>query len=204
MARQPAGERTRAVWTLPNIISMVRLAGVPLFLWLVIGPEADAWAIVVLMGSGFSDWLDGYLARRLGQVSNVGKVLDPVADRILLIGGITAILVEGAVPVWVAVLAIGREVAVAIATLVLAAMGARRIDVQWAGKAGTFGFMFAFPLFLGAEASTDAADVYRVLAWICTVPGMAFSYYSLARYVPLARAALAEGRADKAAQEAPG
>ena len=84
MARQPVRERTSAVWTLPNIISTVRLAGVPLFLWLVIGPEADAWALVVLMLSGFTDWLDGYLARRLDQTSKLGEILDPVADLSLI------------------------------------------------------------------------------------------------------------------------
>ena len=92
MARQPDGARTSQVWTIPNIISMVRLAGVPLFLWLVIGPEADVLALVVLMISGFTDWLDGYLARRLNQMSKLGEILDPVADRLYILAAVIRLL----------------------------------------------------------------------------------------------------------------
>ena len=91
MARQPDGARTSEVWTIPNIISVVRLAGVPLFLWLVIGPEADVWALVVLMISGFTDWLDGYLARRLNQMSKLGEILDPVADRLYILAAVVIV-----------------------------------------------------------------------------------------------------------------
>lgn len=192
------------VLTVPNVISAVRLAIFPVFLWLLFGRDDRLAAAWLLAGLGATDWVDGWYARRYHQVSALGKVLDPVADRVLLIGGIAAILVDGSVPLWVALLAIVREVLIAAATLVLAALGARRIDVQWAGKAGTFGLMFAFPLFLGSEAPTTAEDVYRVLAWICAIPALAFSYYSLIRYVPLARTALAEGRAEVAAREVPG
>lgn len=192
------------VLTVPNIISVVRLALFPVFLWLLFGEDDRLGAAWLLGGLGATDWVDGWYARRFQQVSSVGKVLDPVADRVLLIGGITAIIVDGSVPLWVAWLAIARELLITIATLVLAVLGARRIDVQWAGKAGTFGLMFAFPLFLGSEAATSADDVYRALAWICAIPGLAFSYYSLIRYVPLARTALAEGRTEVAAREVPG
>lgn len=192
------------ILTVPNVISAVRLALFPVFLWLLFGADERLGAAWLLAGLGATDWVDGWYARRYHQVSALGKVLDPVADRVLLIGGITAILIDGSVPLWVAVLAMVREVLIAAATLVLAALGARRIDVQWLGKAGTFGLMFAFPLFLGSEAPSAGEDVYRALAWICAVPGLAFSYWSLVRYVPLARTALAEGRADLAAKEVPG
>ena len=92
------------MWTLPNIISMVRLAGVPLFLWLVIGPEADVWALVVLMISGFTDWLDGYLARRLDQMSKLGEILDPVADRLYILAAVVGLLYRDIIPWWVAVI----------------------------------------------------------------------------------------------------
>jgi cardiolipin synthase len=185
------------VLTIPNLLSVVRLLCVPVFLWLVFGPEpshrvAAAYLLAVL---GATDWVDGYIARRFDQVSTLGKVLDPTADRILLLAGVVAILIDGAVPVWVAVAALAREAIVAAAALVLAAMGARRIDVTWAGKAGTFGLMFAFPLFLGSHApDLWWHDTARVLAWIAAVPGLVLSYYAAAAYVPIARDALRQGR----------
>src|SRR5437763_1223687 len=124
--------------TLPNVISVLRLACVPLFLWLLFDRHDRAAAAWLLGGLGATDWVDGYIARRFRQVSTVGKVLDPTADRVLLGVGVVAILIDGSVPAWIAWVTIVREVAVSAAALVLAAMGARRIDVQWAGKAGTF------------------------------------------------------------------
>jgi cardiolipin synthase len=90
-----------------------------------------------------------------------------------------------------------REALVAAATLALAALGARRIDVTWFGKAGTFGLMVAFPLFLTAESTIGWRDTAAVLAWVAGIPGLALSVYAAALYVPLARRALAEGRADR-------
>ena len=104
---------------------------------------------------GATDWVDGYVARHFHQVSTSGKVLDPVADRLLLgAGGDRHHRGHGAVPVWFGVAALAREVLVAGTVLALAALGARRIDVQWVGKAGTFGLMFAFPSFLLGHGTT--------------------------------------------------
>ena len=182
------------VLTIPNLISVVRLCCIPLFLWLLFAEDnrhAAAWLLAVL---GCTDWVDGYIARRWHQVSTVGKVLDPTADRLLLAVGVVAILVDGSVPVVIGILTIFREVTVGIAVVVLAAMGARRIDVTWAGKAGTFGQMVAYPLFLVSNAGVNWSDIARVLAWIVIVPALVFSYRSAAGYVPLARKALADGR----------
>lgn len=188
------------ILTVPNVLSFARLLCVPLFLYLLFHHDAGhaphRVAAAYLLGVlGATDWVDGYVARRFGQVSELGKVLDPTADRILLFVGVIAILIDGAVPAWIAGIAIVREGAVAIAAIVLAAMGARRIDVQWAGKAGTFGLMFAFPLFLAGHAP----DLWwhhaaRLLAWGCAIPGLALSLYAAVAYVPLARSALLEGR----------
>jgi cardiolipin synthase len=191
----PATAAGRQVLTLPNVITLVRLACLPLFVWLVFGPENLEAAAWLLGGLGATDWVDGYLARHLHQVSEVGKVLDPVADRLLFLVGGGAILIGGYVPVWFGVIVIGRELLVGATTLVLAALGARRIDVTWWGKAGTFGLMFAFPLFLMSHSDAAWADLAGVLAWLTGIPGLAFSLYAAARYVPLARTALAEGRA---------
>ena len=182
------------ILTVPNLLSLVRLACVPLFLWLLFGEDDRYAAALLLAVLGTTDWIDGYVARRFHQVSSLGKVLDPTADRILLIVGIGAILVDGSVPAWVAIAALAREALVAIAALVLAALGARRIDVQWVGKAGTFALMVAFPFFLAAEADIGWAGTAEVLAWLWAVPGLVLSWYAALNYVPLARTALREGR----------
>src|SRR5947199_4952403 len=136
------------ILTVPNVVTVVRLLCVPVFLWLLFDQHQRAAAALLLGGLGATDFVDGYIARHFHQVSTVGKVLDPLADRILLMTGVAAILVDGSVPPFVAWAALVREVLVAGAFLLLAALGARRIDVQWAGKAGTFGLMFAFPFFM--------------------------------------------------------
>lgn len=183
------------ILTVPNAVTVVRLACVPLFLWLLFGRDNRAAAAYLLAALGATDWVDGYVARHFHQVSTVGKVLDPVADRVLLGVGIVAILVDGSVPAWIAWAVIVREVAISVATVALAAAGARRIDVQWAGKAGTLALMVAFPLFLGSHADNLGWDgLAGVLAWVFVVPGLALAWYAAVMYIPLARVALAEGR----------
>lgn len=184
--------------TVPNAITLVRLLLIPVFVYLLFGRDDRAGAAVLLAVLGATDWVDGFLARRWKQVSTVGKILDPTADRLLLAVGVISILIADAVPLWVAVLTFLREGLVAVTALVLASMGARRIDVTWAGKAGTFGLMFAYPLFLAGSSDLSWADTAEVLAYVFAVPGLAFSYWSAGGYVPLARRALAEGRAPKA------
>ncbi|HET9771727.1 MAG TPA: CDP-alcohol phosphatidyltransferase family protein, partial [Acidimicrobiia bacterium] len=151
---------------------------------------AAAW---VLGGLAATDWVDGYLARRLGQVSELGKVLDPTADRILLGTVVISLLIDGHVPAVVGWSVLVREVLISAAVLALAAAGARRIDVQWAGKAGTLALMVAFPLFMmGTPGPWGRPSL--VIAWLFAAPGMALSWYAAVTYVPLGRRALAEGR----------
>jgi cardiolipin synthase (CMP-forming) len=190
-AREPAD---RGLWTIPNLISVVRLACIPLFCWFLFDDQ-DTAAFVVLAVLGATDWVDGWIARRFDQGSTVGKILDPTADRLLLIVAALALIIDGVVPVWVGVAVLVREALVGGVTLALAAAGARRIDVQWVGKAGTFALMFALPGFLLVEiTSGTVSDVLDVATWIVTAIGLALSYYAAIRYVPLARAALREGR----------
>jgi len=212
MSRRPAPEPAGAggghpsaadpdlgrVLTVPNALSLVRLACVPLFLWLLFGrnnPDGAAWLLAVL---GATDWVDGYIARRFNQVSTLGKVLDPAADRILLIVGIFAILDYGAVPAWLAWVVIAREVIVGVGVLVLAGLGARRVDVQWIGKCGAFALMVAFPLFLVSDSGVFWADEARFVAWPVAIIGLVFTYWSAVMYIPLGRTALREARAEKA------
>lgn len=198
MDASPASEPGARLWTLPNVVSVVRLACLPLFLWLLFGRDDRAAAAVLLAALGVTDWVDGYLARHLGQVSTAGKVLDPVADRLLFLVAGGGIVADGSVPVWFAATVLVREATVGAATIVLAALGARRIDVTWFGKAGTFGLMVAFPLFLAGNSDLGWADAARTLAWLVGIPALALSLYAAVAYVPLARRALADGRAARA------
>lgn len=184
------------ILTVPNAVTLVRLLCVPVFVWLLSLPHHDGWlsAGVLLGVLGGTDWVDGQLARRLGQVSTVGKVLDPVADRVLLLVGALSIVVVGAVPVWVAVAALIREGLVALGALAVAAAGGRRIDVTLIGKAGTFALMFAFPLFLIGHSHLGWRQAPEDAAWIFAVPGLIAAWAAAAGYVPLARAALVAGR----------
>ena len=185
----------RDVLTLPNLITLARLACLPVFLWLLFGKEDRAAAAALLAVLGITDWVDGYLARHLGQVSELGKILDPVADRLLFFVAAAGILIDGSVPTWFAVIVLVRETLVGGATIVLAALGASRIDVTWFGKAGTFGLMIAFPLFLASHSDLSWADTAGVLAWVAGIPGLVLSLYAAVLYIPIARRALREGRA---------
>jgi len=184
------------VWTVPNLISIVRLACAPLFLWLLFGAD-KFWAATILLGVlGASDWVDGWVARRYHQGSELGKLLDPTADRVLLVTAAVALIIDDRIPQWYGILMLAREVVIAVLTLALAAAGARRIDVLWVGKAGTFCTMFSFPAFLAASITHGAAhDLFWLIAWAFAVPGLVLSYYAAIRYLPEARRALRDGRA---------
>ena len=185
---------TDRILTIPNVITLVRLCLLPVFVWLLFGRDDRASAAWLLAAIGTTDFFDGYIARHFNQVSELGKVLDPVADRLLFFVGIGSILIDGSIPVWFAVAVLAREVLVAGATLALAALGAARVDVTWFGKAGAFALMMSVPFFLGSHGDLSWAGTAEVLAWATGLPGLALSWYSLALYVPLARRALREGR----------
>jgi cardiolipin synthase len=191
---EAAGASEDRVLTVPNIISVIRLSCLPVFVWLLFGRDDRGTAALLLAALGITDWVDGYIARRWHQVSTVGKVLDPVADRLLFFVGVGCIIADGSVALWFAVAVLVREALVAGATVGLAALGARRIDVTWFGKAGTFGLMFAIPFFLTAESTIGWRDTAEVLAWVCVVPGLVFGYIAAVQYIPLGRKALQEGR----------
>jgi cardiolipin synthase (CMP-forming) len=185
------------VITVPNAITAVRLGCIPLFLWLLFGPGRQTAAALLLGALGATDWVDGYVARRFHQVSTVGKVLDPVADRVLVVTAVIAVMVYGAVPVWFGVATLAREVVVSVAVLLLASLGAARIDVLWVGKAGTFALMFSYPAFLLSYGTAAWQVPFHVFAWVSGITGLVLAWVAAASYVPAARTALTEGRQDR-------
>jgi len=191
-ASHPARQR---VVTVPNLISIGRLACVPLFLWLLLARDDKIAAALLLGVLGATDWVDGWIARHFDQASEIGKVLDPTADRILLLCAGVALLIDGSLPLWVGIVVLARELVISVAVLVLAAAGARRMDVQWAGKAGTLALMFALPGFLLADAISELRTPILVVTWVFTIGGLVLSYYAAIAYIPQARQALREGRA---------
>ena len=184
--------------TLPNLITLIRLCLVPVYLWLVFGPGRYVAAAILLAVLGATDWVDGQLARRLNQVSALGKILDPVADRVLVLSAIISVAWVGAVPPWFAALTLAREVLVSAATLTLASMGAKRIDVLFIGKAGTFALMLAYPCFLLSYGDASWQLAFRIVAWGSGLIGLVCSWAALVSYVAPAREALRSGRAARA------
>lgn len=185
------------VWSWPNAVTVVRLGALPVYVWLLFTTAHELAAGLLLGTLGATDWVDGFLARRLHQVTTLGKVLDPVADRALVFTAVVTIAVNGAVPWWFASLTLARELVVSLAVLGLAAAGAARIDVLWVGKAGTFGLMTAYPLLLMAHGPQgwqhDLHDAAWPIGWI----GLALAWAAAAAYVGPARSALLQGRAGR-------
>ena len=198
MFAELAGIRPRDLLTWPNLFTLLRLACIPLFVWLLFGREHRAAAAWLLAGLGTTDWVDGWLARRFDQATELGALLDPTVDRLLFLVAVPAILIDGSMPVAVAALAVVREGLVAVAALVLGALGVAPFPVTWEGKTGTFLLLFAVPMFLGAASTLSYAPVLAWLAWLFAVPGLGYSWYSaLFQYLPAARKGLAARRVER-------
>jgi len=189
----PAG-RTREVLTIPNLLSMVRLALLPVFLWLVLGPDAHAAAVVVLMVIGISDWLDGYLARKLDQASSVGAVLDPVADRLYILVAVVGLAASGAIPIWLALLLAARDVVLWGLVPVLRTRGYSALPVHFLGKAATAALLYAFPLLLLGTGDSAFEVGARVLGWAFAIWGSGMYWWAGILYAWQVRTLVAQDR----------
>jgi cardiolipin synthase (CMP-forming) len=193
------------VFTVPNIISMARLAGVPVFLWLVLGPRADWWAVGLLIAAAASDWLDGKLARAWNQESRLGQVLDPAADRLYIAATLAGLAVRGIIPWWLVAVLVSRELVLGVALLALRRHSYGPLQVSFLGKAATLCLLYAFPLlFLGSHAGA-AALAARVTGWAFAIWGSALYWWAAALYLTQARQVIAAAGRDEAAgqQDAP-
>ena len=195
----PAGE-VDTLLTVPNAFTLIRLLCLPLFLYLLFGRDNRAAAAWLLGGLGATDWVDGYLARRLGQVSEFGKKFDPTVDRLLFIVALVAIIIDGVEPVWFFVAVLVRELLVggviAIATIFY---GMVRFDVSWWGKLATALLMFAIPGFLLGSSDFPGHEAFRIASWLLGIPGLILSWATAVAYIPEIRAGISAGRRARAA-----
>jgi cardiolipin synthase (CMP-forming) len=166
------------VLTIPNIISIIRLAGVPLFLWLILVPEADAWALALLFVSGFTDWLDGYLARKLDQTSKLGAILDPVADRLYILATVIGLGLRGIIPVWLVLILPARDLFLWGLVPFLRTRGYSSLPVHFLGKAATANLLYAFPLLLLGDGTGVLPTLAKIFGWAFAVWGMGLYWWA--------------------------
>ncbi|MGH8873427.1 MAG: CDP-alcohol phosphatidyltransferase family protein [Acidimicrobiia bacterium] len=191
---------SKRILTVPNLVSFVRLLAIPVFWWVLLGKEDVALAAWLVFVVGWTDWVDGYLARRLSQVSEVGKILDPVADRLMIASALFGGLIVGVVPPWFGWGLIAREVLVGIVALNLAARGGGTIEVRFMGKAATFALYGAIPAFYLAAAGL-VEWLMRPVAWVLGVIGLVLYWYVAVLYVGDSRVRLAALESSADAEE---
>ncbi|MEM8925306.1 MAG: CDP-alcohol phosphatidyltransferase family protein [Actinomycetota bacterium] len=183
------------ILTWPNLFTLLRLLCIPLFVWLLFARDNRAAAAWLLGGLGATDWVDGWLARRFDQMSEFGAVFDPVVDRLLFLVAVPCLLIDGSIPIVVAVVVLIREAVVTLMAMVVTGGGHERLVVTWEGKTAAFLLMFAVPMFLGANSTLSYAPILGPLAWLFAVVGLGYGWYSaLFQYLPVARASLRGGR----------
>ena len=197
--RQEQADARARVLTVPNVLSILRLCLLPVFLWLVLGPEADGWAVALLMVMGISDYLDGYIARRWNQYSAVGEILDPVADRLYMLCAVIGLGVREIIPLWLAVLLPARDLFLWTLVPFLRSRGYNSLPVHFLGKAATAALLYAFPLLLLGEGSSDWEVAARVLGWAFAIWGTGMYWWAGLLYAWQVRTLLREmPRVDRA------
>ena len=176
------------VWTVPNLLSVIRLITIPIFAWLALVPEQDALAALVLALGSITDYFDGMLARRWDQVTRLGQLLDPIADRLSTVTVLVVFLVRGIVPLWFVALLVLRDVVLTVQMARLKGRGVTGLPVNWVGKAATFNLMLSFPLLLwGAGATSGAELLAGSVGWAFAVWGAGLYLYSGLLYLRQAR-----------------
>lgn len=179
--------------TVPNLLSMLRLAFVPVFLYLLLNEKYFS-AIAVLALASLTDYLDGYFARKYNQVTRLGQLLDPAADRLYIFSTLVGLSITGIVPVWLAVVIISRDLALAIAYPILATHGYGPLPVHYLGKTGTFALLYAFPLLLMAYIWQPIAFILEPLAWAFALWGVGLYWWGAVVYLRQLRQIVKKGR----------
>lgn len=189
------------LFTVPNFLTAVRVACLPWFIWLLARPHGGGLlAAGFLLGSlALTDTLDGRIARRFHQESAIGRVADPLVDRLLVTCAVIGAVLVSAIPWWLAVLVLAREVLMLLGGVALALLGVRQMSVSRAGKLGALGMMCALPWFLLGHAHFRLHSEFHAAAWIAAAGGLALAWAAAAGYVPKARHAVAERRSRRLA-----
>jgi cardiolipin synthase len=165
-----------AIATWPNALTGLRALGIPLFVYLALGPESDGWAIAVLAIGGATDYFDGKLARALGQESKLGEILDPTIDRLYILATLIVLYMREAIPLWLIATLVARDAVLALVALFLAAKGKPPLKVTFVGKAATFNLLYAFPFLLLALSDSWIGEIAFIFGW-------AFATWGVALYV---------------------
>jgi len=164
---------TSSIATWPNALTGLRALGIPLFIYLALGPEADGWAIVVLAVGGATDYFDGKLARALGQESKLGEILDPTIDRLYIVSTLIVLYLREAIPLWLIATLVARDAVLAVVALILNAKGKPPLKVTFIGKAATFNLLYAFPFLLLALSDSITGEVAFIFGWAFAIWGVA-------------------------------
>lgn len=171
------------VLTWPNALSALRLLLVPVFLWLIL-IDQNLLAFAVLAFSSFTDWLDGFLARKLNQMSRLGQLLDPAADRLFIFASLIGLAMTEKVPWWLVIAVVGRDVLLFFTLPFLAQVGHGPLPVNYTGKAGTFALLYAFPLLLLPEVLPEqAAGIIYPIAWAFAFWGIWLYWWTCGLYL---------------------
>ncbi len=182
------------VLTVPNALSALRLLLIPVFLWLVLGVQADLWGVLVLAVSGITDWLDGVIARRTGQITQVGEILDPLVDRLTIAATLIGLALRSLIPWWLVGILVLRELVLLALVPALRRRGLTALPVHYLGKAATFALFWGFPFVLVGAGTAQWEQVLGALGWAFVIWGTALYWYAAVLYIDQARRVLRAGR----------
>lgn len=191
---RPAQAGDERILTVPNAISVARLAGVPVFLWLVLGPHADGWAVGLLIAAGLSDWLDGKIARAWNQGSRLGRLLDPAADRLYIAATLAGLAIRAIIPWWLVGLLVGRELLLGVALAALRRYRYEPLQVSLVGKAATLCLLYAFPLLFLGDHGGPWALTARITGWAFAIWGSALYWWAAVLYLQQTRSLITGSR----------
>lgn len=171
------------VWTIPNLLSILRIIGAPIFYWLIVGPNEYGWALALLIVSSATDWIDGLLARLLNQFSRFGEIIDPIADRLYIVAALAALWQRNIVPTWVVAVLVSRDVFMVLYLKYLRRYGVSRFGVHFPGKAATLCLLYALPLILLGNLDDSWNHFAHNAGWAFLIWGVAMYIYAAALYV---------------------
>ncbi|MEX1210918.1 MAG: CDP-alcohol phosphatidyltransferase family protein [Candidatus Nanopelagicales bacterium] len=183
MTARDARDGEDRILTVPNALSILRLLLIPLFLWLILVEQADMAAVAVLAVSGITDWADGLIARTTGQITRLGRLLDPLVDRVTIAATLVGLALRDLIPWWLVGLLVAREVLLLLLVPQLRRHGLIALPVHYLGKAATFALFWGFPFVLVGAGSATWEQVLGALGWAFVIWGTALYWYAALLYV---------------------